>query len=268
MDQVTDIPEAILPEPFSQSACSLICEDLFVNSTKELLSTSNQIDLLPEKSHLCPSFSRHFSQKNVANKTEKVQCFSSTKTSLSSHASDCPDNQESESTWQKGCEPLSDCVTNLNTERAKQKQAFSMCFHPSVVNTPVHMISPPHSVSCSNSESPDKKIASCADSLMTETPAQSAPARLLPGSDVKLQNMTAQKSTSCSKPAKRVLNFTLMEGNDDLDNRVDMLECSRALHEFDCISEPSGGCSEDCNSFGSIALPQEVCHLTPVLIFN
>jgi hypothetical protein len=78
-------------------------------------------------------------------------------------------------------------------------------------------------------------------------PAQSAPDRLLHGSDVKLQKMTAQKSVSCFKPAKRVLNFTLTEGSDDLDNR---------------------GCSEDWKSFGSVSLPQQVCHLVLVSILD
>ncbi|CAJ2667108.1 unnamed protein product [Trifolium pratense] len=57
--------------------------------------------------------------------------------------------------------------------------------------------------------------------------------------------MTGQKSTSCFKPAKRVLDFSLTEGSDDLDNRVDM-------------SKPSRGCSEDFKSFDSASLLQEV----------
>ncbi|KAJ1380559.1 CDT1-like protein a, chloroplastic, partial [Sesbania bispinosa] len=255
----TDIPEAILPEPFSRRTCSLICEDLPVISSTALSSTSNQIELLPEKFHLYPLFSRHFSVKIVADQTEKAQCVSSTKPHLSPYASDFLDNQESESTWQKGLAPLSDHMTNLNTERGQQKESFSICYQPSVINTPVHVIG--HSVNCSSSESPNMKIVSSADSLMTETPAQSAPRRLLPVSDVKLQDMTAQKSTSCFKPAKRVLDFSLMEGNDDLDNRMDMLEYSRAPHEVDSIPEPIKGSSEDCNSFDSVtsvALPQEV----------
>ncbi|KAJ1383534.1 CDT1-like protein a, chloroplastic [Sesbania bispinosa] len=82
------------------------------------------------------------------------------------------------------------------------------------------------------------KIVSSADSLMTETPGQSAPRKLLPVSDVKLQDIPAQKSTSCFKPAKRVLDLSLMEANDDLDNRVDMLEYRRSPPEVDSIPEP------------------------------
>lgn len=261
VDKVTDIPEATLPEPFSQRACNLICDDLPVNSSAELSSTSNLIDLVPKKPQLYPSFSKHFS-KNVPNQAEEIQCFSSSETSLSSNASDCLVNQASEIAWQKGCAPLSDCVIDLNTEKDNPKESLSVSFQPNVINTPKHMISPPHSVSRSNFESPDMKTISCSDSLMIETPAQSAPGRLLPDSNLKPQN------TSCFKPAKRVLDFSHTEGNDDIDNRVDMLESSKALHEFDCISEPSRGCSEDCNSFGFVALPQEVCHLKLVLIFN
>ncbi|XP_061371199.1 CDT1-like protein a, chloroplastic [Gastrolobium bilobum] len=256
--EAPDIPEAILPEPFSQRTHSLICEALPLNSSTELPSTSNQIELLPEKLHLYPSFRRHFSRKNVADQTGKHQCFSPTKTSLSSHVSDCLDNQRSESTWQKECAPLPDCVTNLNTERRQQKESFSMCYQPGVINTPVHKICPPHSVCCSSSKSPDMKIVSCADSLMIETPAQSAPGRLMPVSDVKLQNMTTQKSTSCPKSAKRVLHFSLLEGCDGLDIRLDKLESSRAPDEFVSIPESSRGCSENSNSFVPVALPQEV----------
>ncbi|WJX71526.1 hypothetical protein P8452_55510 [Trifolium repens] len=48
--------------------------------------------------------------------------------------------------------------------------------------------------------------------VTTRTLSQSAPERLLPGFDVKLQKMTAQKPRSCFKPAKRVLEFTVTEG--------------------------------------------------------
>ncbi|KEH26899.1 putative winged helix-turn-helix DNA-binding domain, CDT1 Geminin-binding domain-containing protein [Medicago truncatula] len=240
--EVTDIPEAALPEPFSQRPYNLIFKDGTVNLSKELSSTSNEIELSLNNLHLSPSFKRHFSQKNVANETELVQSFSSSENSMSSHESDWLDNQESESTWQKECTPLSDCVSN-NVERGKQKESQSMCIQQNVINTPVHKIYHPHSVS--RIESPDLKIVSCTDSLLTHTPAQSAPERLLLGSDVKLQKMTAQKSGSCFKPAKRVLDFTLTEGSDAFDSRVDM-------------SKPSRGCSEDFKSFDSVSPPQEV----------
>jgi hypothetical protein len=81
---------------------------------------------------------------------------------------------------------------------------------------------------------------------LTGTPAQPAPERLVLDSDVKLKKMTGQKSMSCFKPAKRVLDFSLTEGGDDLDNRVDMSKLSR-------------GCSEDFKSFDSVSLLQEVC---------
>jgi hypothetical protein len=102
--------------------------------------------------------------------------------------SDWLDNQESESTWQKECTPLCNCVSN-NVKRGKQKESLSMCIQRNVINTQVHKISPPHSVN--RVESPDLKIVSCMDSLLTYTPAQSAPDRLLLASDVKLQQMTA-----------------------------------------------------------------------------
>ena len=74
----------------------------------------------------------------------------------------------------------------------------------------------------------------------------------MPISDVKLQDMPTQKSTSSYKPGKRVLDFSLMEDTDGLGIEVDKLESIRALHES------SRGCSEECNSFGSVSAPQEV----------
>ncbi|XP_027357319.1 CDT1-like protein a, chloroplastic [Abrus precatorius] len=270
VDKVTDIPEAILPEPFSQKACSLICEDSHVkeftfesshaNSSTARVSTSTQIEtLLEKKFQLYQSFKRHFSWKSVAEQTEKVQCLSSTKTTPPAHASDCLDNQESENTWQKEYAPLSDLADNLKTEKGHQNESPEVKTHVNnVINTPVNVICPPHSVSCNNSESPDMKNVSCsADSLMTETPVQSAPDRLLPTSDVKLQNMPSQKSTACHKPAKRVLDFSLMEGDDGLDIRVDKLESSEAPPEFDRFPESRRGWCEDCNSFGSVSVHQE-----------
>ncbi|RDX86258.1 CDT1-like protein a, chloroplastic, partial [Mucuna pruriens] len=268
--EVADIPEAPLPDPFNKKIYSFnredsdvekfTCQSSHVNNSTALLSITNQIEILPEKFQVYPSFRRHFSRKNVAvaEQVEKAQCFSSTKTSLPSHASDCLDNEENKKALQKGCAPLSDHVANLNMERGHQKESFSQSFQPSIINTPVHMIRPPHSVTYNSFESPDMKNVSCAaDSFVTETPARSAPARLLPISDVKLQNTPIHKSTSCHKLAKRVLDFSLMEDNDGLDIRVDKLESSRALHEIDSFPESSRGCSEDCNSFGSVSVPQE-----------
>ncbi|KAK7314809.1 hypothetical protein VNO77_33337 [Canavalia gladiata] len=266
--EVTDVPEAILPEPFSQKTCSLTCESSHVeefmresshvNPSAALLSTSNWIEMLPEIFQLYPSFSRHFSRKKVANQTEKIQCFSSSKTSRSSQASDRLDNQEIENVWQKGGMPLSDHEANLNAERGQPKESCSMSFQPSVINTTGHMICPPRSVCCNNAESPDmKNVSGTAGSLMTETPAQSAPQRLLPDSDFKLRNMSSQKSKSHYKPAKRVLDFSFVEGNNDLDIRVNKLESSRSLLELDSFSEYSRGCFENCNSSGSVYVPQE-----------
>ncbi|KAK2367381.1 hypothetical protein P8452_55726 [Trifolium repens] len=235
----TDIPEATLPEPFSQKPCNLVFKDGPVNLSTELSSTCSEVELSLNNLHLSSSFRRHFSQKNGTDETEQVQYFSSSTNSLSTHESDCLGNEESESISQKKCTRLSDCVSNLNAERGKQEESPSMGFQPNVINTTVHKISPPFS------ESPDWKIVSGTDNLLTRTPALSAPERLVLGSDVKIQKMTGQKSTSCFKPAKRVLDFSLTEAGDDLDNRVDM-------------SKPSRGCSEDFKSFDSVSLLQEV----------
>lgn len=283
----------MLPEPFGKKTCSLNCEDSHVgdftgqslHSLTEIGSISNQIEMVPEPSStktcstktgqsldystelvsyskqketlpepfpLYQSFSRHFSGKNTADHTERAHCFSPAKTSPSSHVK----NEESEKAPQKESSPLCDNVDH-------RKESFSTTFQPSIIDTPVHMINPPHSLTCNNSETPDTKNISCtADSFMTETPVQSAPARLLPVSDVKPQHTPTQVSTSCHKPAKRVLNFSLMEDNDDLGIGVHKLESSRALDEIDSFPESSRGCSEHCcNSVSSASVPQKVCPL-------
>ncbi|MED6133273.1 hypothetical protein PIB30_026857 [Stylosanthes scabra] len=243
--EAADIPEAVLPEPFCRRPCSLIDVDLPVNSANASSSTSNQIELLPGKFHPFPSFTRHFSQNNVACQTEKLQCISSTKTSLSSCVSNYLDNQESESKCQEGYAPPSDCATNMNSG-GQGKESISD-FQPNIANTPVHTARPPRDVCDSSSESPDIKISSSSNSLMTKTPAQSAPGRLIPISDAKLQNMDTRKSASCRKPAKRVLDFPLMEGNAGFDIKGDNLEPIRGSHEYDSILESGIGYAEDCN---------------------
>ncbi|MED6120239.1 hypothetical protein PIB30_019028 [Stylosanthes scabra] len=242
--EAADIPEAVLPEPFCRRPCSLIDVDLPVNSAKASLSTSNQIELLPGKFHPFPSFTRHFSQKNVASQTEKLQFISST-TSLSSCVSNYLDNQESESKCQEVYAPPSDCATNMNSG-GQGKESISH-FQPNIANTPVHTVCSPHDVCDSSSESPDIKISSSSNSLMTKTPAQSAPGRLIPISDAKLQNMDTRKSASCRKPAKRVLDFPFMEGNAGIDIKVDNLEPIRGSHQYDSILESGIGCAEDWN---------------------
>ncbi|KAL2334472.1 hypothetical protein Fmac_015685 [Flemingia macrophylla] len=259
--EVADIPEALLPEPFSHKT-SLICEDshvedfscqsLHVNSSEKPVSISNQIEML-ENFGVYPSFRKPFSRNNIADQTEKVE-FSSSIKSPSSHVSDCLDNQESQKAMQKGCPELADDVASLKMEREHHQESFSLSSQAGVVNTPLHTICPPHSVICSNSETPEMKNNPKHDSFMTETPVQSAPARLLPISDVKPQNMSTQKSSSYHKPAKRVLDFTLMEGNSDLDISVHKLESSKLM-----LSSPESirECSNDCNSSGSVPVPQE-----------
>jgi len=144
-----------------------------VNLSTETSSTSDEIELSLNNLHSIRSFKRRFTQKNVADQTDQVHCFSSSKTSLPSHESDCLDNQESESTWQKERKTFSDCVSNLNAERGKYKESLSMCFQTfsdCVSNLNAERtckISPPHSVS--RAESPDLKTVSCTDSLLTHT---------------------------------------------------------------------------------------------------
>ncbi|KAI4347381.1 hypothetical protein L6164_008197 [Bauhinia variegata] len=258
--EATDVPEAILPEPFSQRTPSFLCEDLLADSSAVLSQTSDENQILSEKLHPYPSFSRHFSQQNIVDMTEKVQCFLSAQTALSYSASDHLCNEESESGWKKGSSSLrlkSDATIDQDIERGQQEESCSMCSQPSFINTPAHQIFPPHSLSCGSSESPNIKVASPTDNLITETPVRLAPRRVISSSDVKVQTVVTQKSTSCYKPAKRVLDFSRLEGdNDALDLWENKLESSRVVH--DNICDASRGSSEGCKASGSVVLPQEV----------
>lgn len=76
---VADLPQAVLPEPF--------------NLSTELSSTTDEIVPLPNNLHFTSCSKRQFSDKNVANQTEQIQCFSSSGNFL--------DNQESEAHGRK-----------------------------------------------------------------------------------------------------------------------------------------------------------------------
>lgn len=267
MEKGTGIPEATLPEPFQQRNHSLICEDLPVDPTAIVSSSaSNQNQQLLQECHPY-HFKRHFSKNIVVAETEKVQC-SAIQTSLPCHSSNCLDNDGCQSECKCTASCLkSDSMTNRDMERGQQKESCFMCLQPSAINTPVRLICSPKSVSCGSYESPDVKIVSSTDILMTETPAQSEPKRLVPGSDVKLQILTTQNSISCNKPAKRVLDFSCEEGNNDaLDICVNKLESSRDAH--DNIFEDSRGCTEGFSASSYVDLLQKVCLLTLLLFFK
>lgn len=83
----------------------------------------------------------------------------------------------------------------------------------------------PQAAAESSESSLAKPVTSASSSTMTQTPAQSTPKRsMLPSSDVKMKIV---KSTgSLSKPAKRFLNFSGMEG--------DISTSSFSLDDFQC----------------------------------
>ncbi|XP_054807430.1 CDT1-like protein a, chloroplastic [Prosopis cineraria] len=236
----TDIPEAKLPEPFQQRTHSLICEDFPVDPSTVLSSpTSDQNQQLQE----CQPypFKRHFSKNNVVAETENNVA---SQISQLHHLSDCVDNEggEGDRKGQNKCTTSclkSESTNNQDMEKGQQNESCSMGFLCSVFNTPARLICSPQSITHGSSESSYLKIASSTDIVVTETPAQSTPRRLVPNSDVKLKIMITQNSISCTKQVKRVL-FS-QEGDYD----ADKLESSRDA--FDNIPEVSQGCTEDFN---------------------
>ncbi|KAJ7975481.1 CDT1-like protein a, chloroplastic [Quillaja saponaria] len=245
--KASDIPEAILPAPFGRRNQSSIPADFSVDSLQDFQEPS-QIDLFSEKSHTYPSFCRHISQKGV-DQTEGVQ-YSESPIHSSSARSDYLDNQDVKSGDQKGY-----TITNPESVQEKELSSISTYFKCNIINTPDRLIY--SQCSDSISELPDTKLASSADSLMTKTPAQSAPGRLILHSDVKPNTITSQKSTSYCKPAKRVLDFLHLEGDKgSLDFSMDNLEFYRAADSN--IPQAPRGCHLDDNATDSVLLPQEV----------
>uniref|UniRef100_A0A5B7BBR2 CDT1 Geminin-binding domain-containing protein n=1 Tax=Davidia involucrata TaxID=16924 RepID=A0A5B7BBR2_DAVIN len=190
-----EIPEAVLPELFNQRSGTIITGALPVDSSTESQSTFNETELLLNSSHLYPSFSRHFSQKDVVAETEKTQL--AYPVHLSSDRYDCVTNQKSP----------------------------ELCFKSTLVTNPVQLTYPQCNVSSSACESTPMKHSLGADSLLVETPAQSTPKRLMPSCDNQLKIMSNQKRTACHMSAKRSLDFLHLEGEENaLNSTADEIE--------------------------------------------
>ncbi|XP_059455447.1 CDT1-like protein a, chloroplastic isoform X2 [Corylus avellana] len=249
--QAYDVPEAMLPEPFSQQSQILGPEQLTADSFIESQSTSIECEALSEKFHLYPSLTRHFSQKAVGAETEKTQPLASP-VPLLSVSSNSLINQESIIGQQRGmtgvCSKF-DGVTNQNIESGQHKESPATCSVSTIVNSPIQQIK--------SSSTPIGKLGSFVDCLMLQTPAQLTPRRSMPSCEDKLKTPTSQKLTSCEKPAKRALDFSGLEHNkSELDSIVSESGCKNAVH--DDILHTKEGIFKDGNVAGSLPLLQEV----------
>lgn len=186
-----EIPEAALPEPFNKRSISTTADALPVDSTALLQSNHIQAELL-NSSHLHSSFSRHFSQKDLVEETEKTRLL----------ASPIP--------------LLSIKYDRRHQDTEPQSASPDSCIEPAIATNPVQLTNPPcfSSVSC---ESTPIKLPLKSENLMIETPAQSTPQRSQPSCD-KLKTTTILKRTASNMSAKRTLDFTYSEGEDRLLN--------------------------------------------------
>lgn len=179
-----EIPEAALAEPFNKRNFNIKVDQLPLDSSAVPPHTLGEVEL-SKCSNLPSSFSRHFSQKAVAEMTQLVAS---------------PD-----SLLPTKC----DSLTKEDAEPEKESPAS--CIESTITTNQVHLTNPPcfSSITC---ESTPIKITSEKENLMVETPAQLTPHRSLPSCDVKLKTGSVLQKTTSSLSAKRTLDFSYSEG--------------------------------------------------------
>lgn len=261
------VPEATLPEPFSQKSqaslgkmpaefpevvgssggnCWMFDLEQFPLESIESLPYSADNELLLTSSHLHPAFSSRFSQKTVAVAAEKTILLTCP-ASVSSAVSGAMNNQAVK-TWQAEESPAS----LVNNKCVKSKQLMELpdtCSKSRVVNPPVPPISSQR-VRSHDCESPVQKLASPADSLMLETPAQVIPNRSIPSCDNKLRDMTIRGCRSCHMPAKRFIDFSHL---DDERNSFGMQTDSDSVLNDEISQDVGVGANEEGND--NVSLP-------------
>ncbi|CAL8159561.1 unnamed protein product [Prunus armeniaca] len=246
--EACDVPEAILPEPFSQRREIPVLEKLPINSSMEFKATSNETELFLEKVHPYPYVSRHFSQNAVVAEAEKAQLLASP---VPLPSSGSMNNQGIKNEQKKEFPVLSskpDSITELDIKKGQQNKP---CSKFSIISHSVQLNHPQRSSASSVSESPLVKLTSSADSIMIETPTPLTPRRSMPSCDAKHVTMNSQ-SESCHKPAKRILDFSHLEGNKiSLDCTADESDCYKVVNKN--IPKTKEGLFEDGNVTCSLA---------------
>ncbi|XP_008240334.2 PREDICTED: CDT1-like protein b [Prunus mume] len=246
--EACDVPEDILPEPFSQRREIPVLEKLPINSSMEFKATSNETELFLEKVHPYAYLSRHFSQNAVVAEAEKVQLLASP---VPLPSSGSMNNQGIKNEQKKEFPVLSskpDSITELDIKNGQQNKP---CSKFSIINHSVQLNHPQRSSASSVSESPLVMLTSSADSIMIETPTPLTPRRSMPSCDAKHVTMNSQ-SESCHKPAKRILDFSHLEGDKiSLDCTADESDCYKVVNKN--IPKTKEGLFEDGNVTCSLA---------------
>ena len=255
VDKASDVPEAILPEPFTRRSEITVPDELSVDCCVESQQTPTQTELFTEK--FDPHFSRHFSQNAVVAETEKTQVLAS----VVVPPIDTVDKQDDKNEQQKKfVDPISvsNCVISQDsTKNAMQNSSPGTCAK-SISMDPLLQPNPQYSHG-RTVESPVFKLTSSTESLTIETPLQSVPKRSVSSCDVSDKMITSQGPTPCCKPAKRALNFFHLEGDDEsaLDSRVDKSKCNEVVCKH--ISQIAEGFSKNGNICGLSSPSREVC---------
>ncbi|KAF3438407.1 hypothetical protein FNV43_RR21169 [Rhamnella rubrinervis] len=194
--EAIDVPEAILPEPFTQRSQITIPEKLPVDSLVECQATS----IRSEMERVIPIFSKNFSHSAIVAET--------------------------------GVWSISSCISDEDTKTGLLKESPGTGSKFTNKNPVVELNYNKFSVGPGIFDSPLVKLTSSDDSPKTETPAQSIPNRFVPSCEMNQKMMGSQKSTSCCKPTKRVLDFSHSEGDESaLGYSVDEPNCYKVIHQ-------------------------------------
>ncbi|PON57751.1 DNA replication factor [Parasponia andersonii] len=249
--EASDVPEAILPEPFTQrsqiNVPSKLLSDCYVKSEPDLIET----ELLSEKDYPNTHFSRHFSQNAVVVENEETQNLVSIVLP--------PLNGLDKQVSKKEQQGESNYITSPDTNNGHgmPKQFPGTCCKSVSIYPQLQPDSPRSSVGISTAESPLVDLTSSEGTLMIETPSQSIPRRLVSSYDVSHKIMSSQRSTPGCKPTKRILNFFHVEGDESASSEE---SADKSKHDENVChgnSHTSEGFSEDGDTLGFSAPPQE-----------
>ncbi|KAF5180232.1 Cdt1-like protein b [Thalictrum thalictroides] len=202
-----EIPQAMLPEPFSQRNHSVLPRPPSLNSLVESHTAPIECEPLLASS-VVKCIGKHFSQKKTIPETEKTQL-------LSSLAPLFPLNVSDE--------------TDLYTRMQKQIENSPVSKSSSTTSPAALIINS----QCSNSsvnESPPLKLASLTHPLTLETPVQPTPAKRFPLLS-SCEKMDIDTRTMSHTAAKRSLTF------DELDSSLHTAAAKDSL--VDIIASPS-----------------------------
>ncbi|CAK7338658.1 unnamed protein product [Dovyalis caffra] len=257
--EACDIPQAILPGPFNQckgpafvDKAGDLSEAVFYQS-RPYLPAATESQMLCNPSHLHPSFNRKFSQK-TRSEEDKTQLLGSPvppPVSLSGNLNNEHLNEARTGESPELCSQF-DGRTNLDI-KSEQAKEFCIPYSKSISfnHLPSQPINPEVSADVSTFSSPKCMPDSSVDKLLLETPAQSTPRRAMPSSDDKHKSTAGQ---SC-KPAKRVLNFSYLEGDKGTSEGYEFLN--------DSITQTLAGSSSLLKkvegSHGNSSIDQKTC---------